>query len=63
MRTRCRRFSRAAAINRAWAELRNSELAQYIHANTKTSAHHYGHLESIIYVLKGKARIHWGEKF
>jgi quercetin dioxygenase-like cupin family protein len=33
-----------------------------IHANTKTGVHHHGHLESIIYVLKGKARIHWGEK-
>lgn len=25
-------------------------------------AHHHGHLESVIYVLKGKARMRWGEK-
>ena len=24
-------------------------------------AHHHGHLESIIYVVKGKARMRWGE--
>ena len=31
-----------------------------IHADAKTGAHHHGHLESIIYVLKGKARMRWG---
>jgi uncharacterized RmlC-like cupin family protein len=50
----------------------------HIHANAKTGAHHHGHLEvnqdkrvnhistdilqSVIYVLKGKARMRWGEK-
>lgn len=33
-----------------------------IHANAKTGAHHHGHLESIIYVVSGKARMRWGEK-
>jgi uncharacterized RmlC-like cupin family protein len=33
-----------------------------IHANAKTGAHHHGPLESVIYVLKGKARMRWGEK-
>lgn len=33
-----------------------------IHADAKTGAHHHGHLESVIYVLKGKARMRWGEK-
>ncbi len=33
-----------------------------IHPDAKTGAHHHGHLESIIYVLKGKARMRWGEK-
>ena len=33
-----------------------------IHAGAKTGAHHHGHLESVIYVLKGKARMRWGEK-
>ena len=32
-----------------------------IHANAKTGAHHHGALESVIYVLKGRARMRWGE--
>ena len=32
-----------------------------IHANAKTGAHHHGPLESVIYVVKGKARMRWGE--
>ena len=32
-----------------------------IEANAKTGAHHHGHLESVIYVIKGKARMRWGE--
>ena len=56
-------MNRAAAINKArvgaqkiWAGTVN------IHANAKTGAHHHGHLESIIYVVKGKARMRWGEQ-
>ncbi len=33
-----------------------------IHPDAKTGAHHHGHLESVIYVLKGRARMRWGEK-
>ncbi|KAJ4556429.1 hypothetical protein HRR78_002090 [Exophiala dermatitidis] len=33
-----------------------------IHPNAKTGAHHHGHLESVIYVVKGKARMRWGER-
>ena len=33
-----------------------------IEANAKTGAHHHGHLESVIYVVKGKARMRWGEQ-
>ena len=33
-----------------------------IKPDAKTGAHHHGHLESIIYVVKGKARMRWGEK-
>ena len=33
----------------------------HIHPNAKTGAHHHGPLESVIYVLKGKARMRWGE--
>ena len=31
-----------------------------IHANAKTGAHHHGHLESVIYIVKGRARMRWG---
>lgn len=32
-----------------------------IEPNAKTGAHHHGPVESIIYVVKGKARMRWGE--
>ena len=32
-----------------------------IHANAKTGAHHHGEVESVIYVVKGKARMRWGD--
>ena len=31
-----------------------------IHANAKTGAHHHGELESVIYVVSGRARMRWG---
>lgn len=30
--------------------------------NAKTGAHHHGALESVIYVVRGRARMRWGEK-
>jgi uncharacterized RmlC-like cupin family protein len=33
-----------------------------IHPNAKTGAHHHGHVESVIYVVRGKARMRWGEQ-
>jgi len=33
-----------------------------IHPNAKTGAHHHGALESVIYVVRGRARMRWGEK-
>src|SRR5919197_1963215 len=33
-----------------------------IHPNAKTGAHHHGELESIIYVVRGKARMRWGDQ-
>ncbi|UCG73488.1 MAG: cupin domain-containing protein [Chromatiales bacterium] len=32
-----------------------------IEPNAKTGAHHHGELESIIYVVSGRARMRWGE--
>ena len=33
-----------------------------IHPNAKTGAHHHGPVESVIYVVSGRARMRWGEK-
>ena len=33
-----------------------------IEPDAKTGAHHHGELESVIYVLSGKAKMRWGEK-
>jgi uncharacterized RmlC-like cupin family protein len=33
-----------------------------IHANAKTGAHHHGEVESVIYIVRGRARMKWGEK-
>src|ERR1700730_16324993 len=55
-------MSRAAAIDYArlgaqkiWAGTVN------VLPNAKTGAHHHGALESVIYVLRGRARLPWGE--
>jgi uncharacterized RmlC-like cupin family protein len=32
-----------------------------IYPNAKTGAHHHGELESVIYVVKGRARMRWGD--
>ena len=34
----------------------------HIHPNAKTGAHHHGPLESVIYVIRGRARMRWGEQ-
>jgi len=55
-------MNRAAAINHARAGAEKIWAGTVvIHANAKTGAHHHGDLESIIYVVKGKARMRWGE--
>jgi len=55
-------MERAAAIN--FARVGAQKLwagTVHIHANAKTGAHHHGPLESVIYVIRGKARMKWGE--
>ena len=32
-----------------------------IHPHAKTGAHHHGDLESVIYVVSGRARMRWGD--
>ena len=56
-------MNRAAAINFARVGAQKIWAGTVtIHANAKTGAHHHGALESVIYVVKGKARMRWGEK-
>ena len=33
-----------------------------IEPNAKTGAHHHGPVESVIYVVRGRARMRWGER-
>ena len=55
-------MNRAAAITTATAGAQKLWAGTVsIHADAKTGAHHHGELESVIYVLKGKARMRWGE--
>ena len=56
-------MSRAAAVDRARAGAEKIWAGTVtIHANAKTGAHHHGDLESIIYVVKGRARMRWGDQ-
>jgi uncharacterized RmlC-like cupin family protein len=56
-------MTRATAINaaRAGAERLWAGTA-VIHPGALTGAHHHGDLESVIYVLTGRARMRWGER-
>ena len=56
-------MNRAAAITHArsgaeklWAG------TVVIHPKAKTGAHHHGPVESVIYVVSGKARMRWGDR-
>jgi uncharacterized RmlC-like cupin family protein len=56
-------MSRAAAITHASAGAQKLWAGTVtIHANAKTGAHHHGEVDSVIYVVKGKARMRWGER-
>jgi uncharacterized RmlC-like cupin family protein len=55
-------MTRAAAINHArtganklWAG------TVVVQPDAKTGAHHHGELETVLYVVKGRARFRWGE--
>ena len=55
--------TRAAAINRAMAGASKLWAGTVsVHPNAKTAPHHHGELESIIYVISGRARMRWGER-
>ncbi|MEZ4661644.1 MAG: cupin domain-containing protein [Caldilineaceae bacterium] len=56
-------MTRAAAINNATAGAQKLWAGTVeIHPNAKTGAHHHGELESVIYVVRGRARMRWGEQ-
>jgi uncharacterized RmlC-like cupin family protein len=56
-------MNRAAAITYARAGAQKLWAGTVtIHPNAKTGAHHHGEVESVIYVVKGKARMRWGER-
>ena len=55
-------MSRAVALDRAAGAARIWAGAVTIHPDAKTGPHHHGELESIIYVVKGRARMRWGER-
>lgn len=46
----------SAGANKIWAG------TVTIQAHAATGAHHHGELESVIYVLSGRARMRWGER-
>ncbi|MDB5070939.1 MAG: hypothetical protein JWM87_2050 [Candidatus Eremiobacteraeota bacterium] len=56
-------MNRAAAITTATAGARKLWAGTVvIQPDAKTGAHHHGDLESVIYVVKGRARMRWGEE-
>jgi len=55
-------MSRAAAINSAKAGARKLWAGTvHIDPDARTGPHHHGPLESVIYVVSGRARMRWGD--
>lgn len=56
-------MNRAAAINHARVGAQKIWAGTVtIHPNAKTGAHHHGALESVIYIVRGHARMRWGDQ-
>jgi uncharacterized RmlC-like cupin family protein len=56
-------MNRKAAINFARAGAQKLWAGTVtIEPDAKTGAHHHGGLESVIYVVRGRARMRWGER-
>ena len=56
-------MNRAAAITHARAGAEKLWAGTVvIHPKAKTGAHHHGPVESVIYVVSGRARMRWGDK-
>ena len=55
-------MTRAAAVNYARVGAQKIWAGTVrIEPNAKTGPHHHGSLESVIYVVRGRARMRWGE--
>ena len=56
-------MERAAAINAARVGAQKLWAGTVrIHPDARTGAHHHGALESVIYVVRGRARMRWGAR-
>ena len=56
-------MTRAAAITHAAAGARKLWAGTVVvQPDAKTGAHHHGELETVLYIVKGRARFRWGEK-
>ena len=55
-------MNRAAAITHARAGAEKLWAGTVvIHPDARTGAHHHGEVESVIYVVSGRARMRWGD--
>lgn len=55
-------MTRAAAITHASAGARKLWAGTVVvDPNVKTGAHHHGELETVLYIVRGRARFRWGE--
>jgi uncharacterized RmlC-like cupin family protein len=55
-------MSRAAAITHASAGAQKLWAGTVVvDPNVKTAAHHHGELETVLYIVRGRARFRWGE--
>jgi uncharacterized RmlC-like cupin family protein len=56
-------MTRAEAISQAKAGAQKLWAGTVIvHPNAKTGPHHHGDLETVIYVVRGRARFRWGDR-
>ena len=55
-------MQRAVAINKEMANANSLWAGTVdINPNARTGPHHHGELESVIYIVKGRARMRWGD--
>ncbi len=56
-------MTRAAAITHASAGAKKLWAGTVVvEPNVKTGAHHHGELETVLYIVKGRARFRWGDR-